>query len=211
MNRSLRSPGGERPPPPSEPGASFPRTVSAWEAVVARRWARYAPEGVGPDHDPAVRAVAEFCADTGRGRTDAEMDLLLARALRATGRAADSARAAAGAALLRGPLDSRPESPGTVSLALDRLEPAAAIGELAVYRALRAAVASALDIEGGRRSTIALRGAARLARRMEGARASRRRIRARCEELRRYCAAAAARHAGDDVPAPEVIFWAPMD
>ena len=192
-------------------GGAHPRNASsAWTSVVARRWARYAPEGACPEHDPAVHAVAEFCEDSGRGYSDTEMDMLLARALRATGRNVESARVAAGAAALREPLNSRPGEPGAISLALDRLEPVAAGGELAVYRALRAAVRSALDA-GEPRGTIALRGAARLARRLEGPRASRRRIRARCDDLRRYCMAAAARHAGDDAPAPEVIFWAPMD
>ncbi len=199
-------------PPASQPGGASlpPSPTPPWEHIVARRWSRYAPAGARPEHDPAVHAVADYCADAGRAHTDTEIDLLLARALRATGRHEESVRAAAGAATLREPLDSRPGEPGLISLDLDRLEPAAACGELTVYRLLRAAVESALDAHDGQ-GPIALRGAARLARRVEGRRASRRRIRARCDDLRRYCATVAARHVGDDAPPPEVIFWAPME
>ena len=187
-----------------------PSLPPPWERVVARRWSRYAPAGTRPEHDPAVHTVADYCADSGRAQTDTEIDLLLARALRATGRHADSVRAAAGAATLREPLHSRPGEPGLISIDLDRLEPAAAGGELAVYRLLRIAVESALDAHDGN-GPIALRGAAQLARRVEGPAASRRRIRARCDDVRQFCAAVAARHVGDDAPPPEVIFWAPME
>lgn len=188
-------------PPPLE------RTVAAWDRVVADRWAAHAESGARPAGDPAVAAVADYCATTGLPRTERDLDTLLARALLATGRAAEALRVAGVSPARPVSFHARPGTPARV-LRVDAFGEDGA-GELSAYGALRAAVEATVRAR-GEGETLALSGVSRLARRLEGPRASRRRLRARCADLRRFCAAVAARAAPDARDAQDILLVTPV-
>jgi hypothetical protein len=187
--------------PPVDPA------IAAWDGVVAERWAAYAAPGTRAAGDPAVAAVADYCASTGAPRTERELDRLLARALLATGRAAEALCVAGVSPAHPVSFHARPGAPARV-LRVEALGEEGA-GELSAYRALRAVVEAAAGAcaDG---ETLALSGVARLARRIEGPRAPRRRLRARCADLRRYAAAVAARAAPDTPAAREILLVTPV-
>lgn len=184
--------------------------VDAWLGVIAGRRALLAPENGDTADDPVVLGVAHYCADRGVPVSDRMIDLLLARALRATGRAQEALRAVSASAVRPIRTDARPGYPGWL-VRLDDLADQAHGGEIAVYPSLRAAVEAAVRDAGKPAGPLALSGAEQLARRLEGRRASRRRIRARCEDFRRFCSTVAARAAevSENAP-PEVIHFSPL-